>query len=65
MGEEYHRNAAWEIAMTGMSFVINPASRRTALSVVGTNVTVLVSSADSEDQPRALESSWNNFRYSP
>lgn len=40
----------------GQHFVVKPGDRRAALSVVGTNVTVLVSAADSKSQQVTLQS---------
>ena len=42
--------------MSAKPFVIKPANRTTALSVVGTNITVLTSASDSRDQQITLQS---------
>ena len=42
--------------MSARSFVIKPADRKTALSVLGTQVTVLASSDDTSDQQITLQS---------
>lgn len=42
--------------MNSKPFVVNPTDRSTALSVIGTSVTVLVSDADSKDQQITLQS---------
>lgn len=42
--------------MNTKTFVVKPSDRSTALSVVGTSVTVLVSDADSKDQQITLQS---------
>ncbi|HET7203403.1 MAG TPA: cupin domain-containing protein [Steroidobacteraceae bacterium] len=42
--------------MSPKHFVVTPGDRSAALSVVGTNVTVLVSTADSESQQVTLQS---------
>ena len=42
--------------MSSKSFVIKPADRKTALDVMGMQITVLVSGADSKDQRVTLQS---------
>ena len=42
--------------MNSKRFVIKPGERSGALTVIGTNVTVLVSDADSKDQQITLQS---------